>query len=54
VVLLIGAGAYLMLAGNGFDLPFSFGSSDNEETTASEEEQPSEEEPVKTEVSITE
>ena len=58
MVLLIGAGAYLMLSGNGFDFSFGSGSSDNQETTAAGEEEPPEEEPeeepVKTELGVTE
>jgi hypothetical protein len=56
VVLLIGAGAYLMFSGNGFNLPF--GSSDNQASTSPEDEQPADSEPeeeqVKTELTIVE
>jgi hypothetical protein len=57
VVLLIGAGAYLMLSGGGFDFSFGSNSSDSQATTSPEDESSEtepEEEPVKTELSITE
>jgi hypothetical protein len=56
VVLLIGAGAYLMFSGDGFNLPF--GSPDNQASTGPEDEQPADSEPeeeqVKTELGVAE
>jgi hypothetical protein len=58
VVLLIGAGSYLMISGGEFHLPFGSGSSDTQPTGDSDEEQTTDSEPeeeqVKTELSITE